>query len=271
MLKASKRLGIGLLCVVLSAFLMVSMSFFTEPEHYAVAESLDDSIGGSGRGNNSDSGLSQDDLGIGDFVRNHRGMTDEQLRVAGDTLSPLTNAIGYAIGGIIILAAFGIFLITALDLLYIVFPPIRPLLYPAGQQQQGGAGGFGGGGFGGGGFGGGYGGGGQQQPAGSTRQWISDEAIACAALMGGGQQQQGGAGGFGGGGFGGGYGGGGQQQQPQSAKSVISTYFKKRMVFMIMFALCVVVLMSSKLLGTGANLALWFLKLVGTLNGYIPF
>lgn len=222
MLKASKRLGIGLLCVVLSAFLMVSMSFFTEPEHYAVAESLDDSIGGSGRGNNSDSGLSQDDLGIGDFVRNHRGMTDEQLRVAGDTLSPLTNAIGYAIGGIIILAAFGIFLITALDLLYIVFPPIRPLLYPAGQQQQGGAGGFGGGGF-------------------------------------------------GGGGFGGGYGGGGQQQQPQSAKSVISTYFKKRMVFMIMFALCVVVLMSSKLLGTGANLALWFLKLVGTLNGYIPF
>lgn len=258
MQKLSKRIGIGFLCGIVSVFLMLSMSFFTEPSHYAVAESIEDNIGGSGQGNNTGSGLTSDDLGVGDFIRNHRGMTNEQLRVAGDTLSPLTNAIGYAIGGIIILVVFGIFLMTAFDLAYITFPPIRSLLYPAGSQQQqqqgGGYGGYGG-----------YGGMGGQQQQTSTRQWISDEAIACASLMGGQQQQQ----------QGGGYGGYGgqqqQQQQPQSTKSVISTYFKKRMVFMIMFAICVVVLMSSKLLGTGANLALWFLKLVDTLNGYIPF
>lgn len=262
MTRASKKFGIGVICFIISAFLMVSMSFFSEPTNYAVAESLGDNLGGgTGNGNNTDNGLTESDLGTADFIRNHRGMTDEQLKTAGATLSPLTNAIGYAIGGIVIIASFGMFLMTALDLLYITFPPMRPLLYPGGAQQQGQQGG-------------GYGGygmgmqGQQQQGGGSTRQWISDEAVACAALMGGGQQQgqQGGSYGS--------YGMGvqGQQgQQQQSTKSVIGTYFKKRMVFMIIFGICVVVLMSSKLLGTGANLALWFLKLVGTLNGYIPF
>ena len=50
---------------------------------------------------------------------------------------------------------------------------------------------------------------------------------------------------------------GGQDQM--SKKSVIGMYFKKRIFFMILLAICAIVLTSSVLLGTGVNLALWLL------------
>ena len=178
--------------------------------------------------------------------------------------------IGYIIGAIVALASIGIFLITALDLLYIAFPPIRNLLYKAGTDGTGA--------YTGGGMAGGYGRGmmgmgmaGAGGAAGGTNkptQWVSDEAVQCAALMGGSAQAANGAGGMYGGGM---YGGmQGQAQQQQSTKSVIGTYFRKRIFFIILFVICTVILTSSALMGTGANLAQWGIRIINMVNGYIP-
>ena len=223
------------------------------------ASTLEDNIGGGGSSLDAVT-ISPDDQDVGNWIKNQRGMTGEQLNKASVTLAPLTNMIGYAVGAIVVAVFSLVFLMTALDLLYIVFPPIRGLLYDGGGQQQGGMGG-------GMGMMGGMGAMGGQQ-AQKPRQWISDEAVQCAALMGGGQQQQGGMGG--GMGMMGGMGAMGANQQEQSTKSVIGTYFKKRIFFMILLAVCAIVLTSSALLGTGVNLAQWGLKLINMVNGYIP-
>lgn len=234
------------------------------------ANELEDNV--SGGSSSGDSGLfsgdiSKDDQAVSDWISDQRGMTGEQLNVAEKTLTPVTNIIGYIVGGVFVLTVVFIFLMTAVDLLYIAFPPIRPLLFPGGSQQggmgMGGApmaGGYGGYGR------GGYGGMGMSGMAqGGTgkvgHQWISDEAVQCAALMGGAQTQQGSPM-MGGMGMGMGM-MGGQQQEPMSTKSVIMTYFKKRLVFMILFAIAAIVLTSSALLGTGVNLASWLLKIIG--------
>lgn len=272
---AVRRVAIALCLMLMLMGVMAVQSIVSTPQ-YVVAEELGDDLSdteeyedeGTFEGN-----LDADDEGVADFIGNYRGMTNGQLRLASRTLSPLTNLIGNVIGGIIVFASIGMFLMTAADLFYIAFPPIRPLLYPAGQQAQGGAmGGMGMGGYGMGGMRGGMMGGGAT-PQGKQRQLISDEAVQCAAMMGGGQQAQGGAmGAMGGMGMGmGGMGAmGGQQDTQANVKSVIGTYFKKRIVFMVLFAICVVVLLSSKLLGTGVNLASWILKLLDTLNSYMP-
>jgi hypothetical protein len=69
----------------------------------------------------------------------------------------------------------------------------------------------------------------------------------------------------------GGMGMGGNMSSPESATKgrVIKVYFKKRLVFMILFAICIVVLTSSVLIGTGANLALWVLKILDAINKLI--
>lgn len=259
MIKKSCNKFVLYVCIAMLALCALTYFSVLTPPTYVLAEDLNDSIGGGG-----ESAASEDDEGVADFIRNHRAMTDEQLDTASQTISPITNMIGYAIGALISLTAFLIFFMTALDLLYIGFPPIRKVLYPAGAQQ-GGA--MGGGMVGGGMMGGGMG---AQQGATSTRQLISDEAVICSAMLGGGQA----GGAMGGGMMGGGMGmtgmPGAQGGQQMPMKSVIGEYFKKRIVFMVLFGLCIVVLLSSALLGTGANLALWLLKLIGTLNGYVP-
>ena len=97
--------------------------------------------------------------------------------------------------------------------------------------------------------------GGTQKPT----QWISDEAVMCASLLGGSSQAQNP-----------GMMGGQMQQQSVPMKSVIGTYFKKRIFFMVLLAICVIILTSSALLGTGVNLAQWGLKIINMMNGYIP-
>ena len=92
-------------------------------------------------------------------------------------------------------------------------------------------------------------------------QWVSDEAVQCAALMGGSAPNQ----------MGGPMGPGMQQPNAQVNKgSVITAYFKKRAFFLVIIAVCVIILTSSALLGTGVNLAQWGIKLINIVNGYIP-
>lgn len=214
----------------------------------------------------SDGELSKDDKSVGDYIKGQRGMTGEQLEEAGRKLSPLTNIIGYFVGGVVVIIFAAVFAITALDLLYIVLPPLRNVLYKAGTD---GTGAMTGGMVGGGGYGmrGGYGAqagmvGGAAGGTAKPTQWISDEAVQCAAMLGGSAQSTP---------IGGAMPGvGGQMPQNMPMKSVIGTYFKKRVFFMILLAICVIVLTSSVLLGTGVNLAEWIVRMIDGLNNSIP-
>ena len=271
-------------CILAVALFMGIMVFesltSTELLQVYAAENLEDNLTSDENSSNVNSSesqeggtlqmgtISEEDQNIADWVGNQRGFTSDQLEKASNTLSPITNMIGYIIGAIVALATLGIFLITALDLLYIAFPPVRNLLYKAGTDGTGA--------YTGGGMAGGYGRGmmgmgmaGAGGAAGGTNkptQWVSDEAVQCAALMGGSAQAANGAGMVGGM-----YGGmQNQAQQQQSTKSVIGTYLRKRAFFIILFVICMVVLTSSALMGTGANLAQWGIRIINMINGYIP-
>ena len=190
-----------------------------------------------------DQGGSRDAGALGDALQNYNPITDDNMNQAKALANPITNIIGNIIGAIVLLTASGIFLITALDLAYIAMPFTRPLLT-------------------------------------SKHQLVSDEALAAVGGAGSGQQ----AGGMGspmGGGMGspmGGMGspmgspmggGMGAGQQKQSTKSVITTYFKKRVVFMVIFAVATVILTSSILTGVGINLAALLTEIIEKLNGII--
>lgn len=262
-----RRFVVLCVCAVLFSVGAVGLGqLFTSDTVFVMAEDIaGDDLGGGG------GGVSDDDKGVADFFRNHRAMTDDQLRYANQTLSPITNIIGYFIGGVVALTGVLLFAITALDLLYIAFPPIRNLLYKSGTDGtgaytagRGGMGGMGMGGYGMGGMGMGGAAGGASGGTNKPTQWISDEAVQCAAMLGGsamteGMGMQGGMMGQAGG-----------QQQEMTKKSVIGVYFKKRIGFMILFGLCIVILLSSALIGTGVNLAEWGLTMINTLNSYIP-
>lgn len=189
-----------------------------------------------------DQGSNSRDAGaLGDALQNYNPITDDNMSQAQALANPITNIIGNIIGAIVLLTAAGIFLITALDLAYIAMPFTRPLLT-------------------------------------SKHQLVSDEALAAVGGTSGGQQAggmgspmgspMGGMGGMGspmGSPMGGGMGG----QQKQSTKSVITTYFKKRVVFMVIFAVATVILTSSILTGVGINLAALLTEIINKLNSII--
>lgn len=193
-------------------------------------------LDGMESGGTGGSSLNADDAAIGDMIRNHRGMTAEQMATASNALSPFTNFCGTVVGGAVAIIYTGVFVITAADLLYISLPPLRPLLLKN-QQGEGSKG----------------------------RQLISDEALTIVANGGNG----------GGSSSGGDMMGGGFGAQPQSSgsgksSSKIVAYFKARFVFMIFLVITTMVLTSSAIMGTGVNLAEWGLKLLQSFNDYIP-
>lgn len=189
-----------------------------------------------------DQGSNSRDAGaLGDALQNYNPITDDNMSQAQALANPITNIIGNIIGAIVLLTAAGIFLVTALDLAYIAMPFTRPLLT-------------------------------------SKHQLVSDEALAAVGGASGGQQAGGMGSPMGGVGspmggmgspmgspMGGGMGG----QQKQSTKSVITTYFKKRVVFMVIFAVATVILTSSILTGVGINLAALLTEIINKLNSII--
>lgn len=226
-----------LICgALLSVTLMVGGVCASTVAMPSIVVRAEQGIGDDLGGNSSEyyNTTANDDTGVADFFKNHRPMTSEQLNKASYTVTPITNIFGYLMGAIIALTSTGIFLITALDLLYISIPPVRRMLYSGGAQGDGG----------------------------KSSQWVSDEAVQCSALLGGGSS----------GGMSGGYAMGSMGQQPQQGgtKSIIMAYLKKRIFFVILFAVCTVILTSSILLGTGVNLAQWGMKLIEILNNSIP-
>jgi hypothetical protein len=197
------------------------------------------------------------------------GVDGEASQKANAYMAPFAKMSNLLFALILLIASLGLFLITALDLLYISVPPLRNLLYQGGQSQgapsggmgmgMGGMGGFGGGGFGGGGFGGGgmMGGQQQQQPSFVSR-FISDEAVAAVEGLQGSSQPQGGMMGM----------MGGQQQQPKM-KSVILSYLKKRVFFLLAFGVCAVLLSTTIFTDLGVKLGGWMLtRLLGLKDNF---
>lgn len=277
--RTSARAILFIMAVMVVSLVFTAISVPTIDVAYA-ENTLEDNVGGNGSSSsNSDSSdgddlfgglkdqeIDPEDNGVSDWLKDQRGVNSKQLESATQTMSPITNIIGYITGGIIILTVVGVVAITALDLLYIAVPPTRNFLYKAGTDGTGGfTGGFGAGGYGRMGDMA-MGAGGAAQGSNKPTQWVSDEAVACAAMLGGSAQSaQGGMMP----GMGMGYGAmGAQQQQGQmKTKSVIAMYFKKRLFFLILLAVCIIVLTSSAIMNCGVNLAEWFLKIVNMLNG----
>ena len=269
--------GIMLSVMVLSAPAAVILSEST----VAVATVIDNDFSRQQQSGNANSNnflgngsVSEEDKAVGDMLKGQRGFTSEQLAEASKIASPLTNIIGYLTGGVVVLITSLIFLMTALDLLYIAIPPVRGFLNTdqsgatggygmpgAGMGMSGGYGGYGGmrGGMG---MGMGMAGGGAQQGGRRRIQWISRAAIECAEPA----MQPG----VGGGAMGGmGMGMMGQQQTQQVGGGGIGEYLKRRIGFMIVLAICIIVLTSSVLMDTGINLAMWFLKIMDAINNAI--
>lgn len=209
---------------------------------------------------------------ITDYVSGYNYTTEEQMQKASIFASPLTNVIGTITGFIVMVTVALVGLVTALDLLYIAVPFTRSFLNPT---QGGGApaggipmGGMGMGRMGMGGMGMPQQGGAQPMEQGLRRRWVSDEALACVSMASQPAQPQGGMpmGGMGMGGMGG---MGMQPQQPQQSQStgsVITTYLKKRIIFLIVFAIALTLLLSSLFTDCGLNLAELLYKVVSKFN-----
>lgn len=268
----SKNLA-RILLIVLSLVAMLSIFMYLDVPviDKAYATAIEDNINNSTTSTTEPTDSILDDIknqevdgedkGMADWVANQRGVTSNQLETATQAMSPITNIIGYVTGGVLILVVTGVVLITALDLLYIAIPPVRNILYKAGTDGTGmnmGVGSMNGMGT-------------NTNGGKKPTQWVSDEAVACAAMLGGSSQSRGGMNGmYGMNGMGTGMYGMGVNQQQQSQtptmKSVIGTYFKKRLFFIILLALCVIVLTSSALMNCGVNLAEWVLKIINMFN-----
>lgn len=193
-----------------------------------------------------------DDSGMADYIKNNGSIDQESVKKGQEGAGFIKSIIGYLTGVVTAITAACIFLITALDLMYIAIPPVRGFLY-AGNQQGAGM------------MGGGYGAQGGVMGSAKPKQWVSDEVLSITGAVegaGGGMMQQ----------SMGGYGGMMQQMgqgQPKK-RSMIATYFVKRAVFMVIFVIATVVLLSSIFLGTGLNLADWFMNLIVSANEHIP-
>ena len=213
---------------------------------------------------------SSDDNPLTGYMKKYKPITEDNMKQAGVVATPIVNAIGIVTGFVLLIVMAGVGLITALDLAYIGIPRLRPLLAPnAGGTQAGGMtspmGGMEMGMHGRGMMGG------SPQPSAGGHQWVSDEVLASVAMAGASVQPAGGGMPPMGGGMGMMGGGmmGGTPQQPVKQSSVIFTYLKKRVFFVILFAVALILLTSSVLLDCGINIAELSIKVFNKLNGNI--
>lgn len=188
---------------------------------------------------------SNSDDALKDYLKGYSPITEENMQNAAITLSPVVTAIGNLIGIIVVMTVSLIFLVTAIDLLYISVPSTRSVLNPSESVNfsQGMTGGFVNGQL-------------PQTPKeyGLRRKWVSDEASyvvrkfsaqasspSITPVM-------------------------GMQPAQQPMKIVIFEYFKMRAIFLVIFAITTVMLLSSVFTDCGLNIAALLVKLVAKLN-----
>ena len=277
-----KRLGIyrTLLCAILCVVCLMFGStavFATDIEqaNKQLQQTYDNSVNSSSTTSTTEQSSSVPDYGQGsvsDYLKGYTPVTKGNMNKASSLASPIVNFIGMLIGLVCVITTAGVGLITALDLLYIAIPPVRGFLYE-GAQQGGMAGGMPGGmgmGMGMGNMRGGMGMGGMgmggMQPQGGMHKirWVSDEVVATVAMC----QPQGQGGGMGMGMMAGGMGMQGAQQN-MSTKSTISVYLKKRIFFLVLFAVASIVLLSTVFTDCGINVAALVMKIMAKVNGSI--
>lgn len=219
-------------------------------------------------GNQKESGsdhtnINGDGGSITDQFKNNAPIKSEDLARAKQQSSWITNLLGLAVSTIFYIILGFVSLVTVLDLGYLYVPFIRPYLYTAGTD---GTGGFTG----------------QGSVGGGSilgKQWVSDEAVQVASMLGGSAQATGHGGGFGGGGFGGGgfggggFGGGGfgaqpQQTQEKGGKSVAYIYLKKRIVALIFLGVAAVLLLfTSVFTDFGFNIGGLIFRIIDIISG----
>ena len=225
--------------------------------------SANDLNGMNSSGSGSSGSNNSDDSALSDYMRDYNPITQENMQKANTLASPIASFLGTVTGAIMIVVGAGIFFVTACDLCYIGLPFTRSFLNP----QQAGGGGM---------PMGGMGGAGAPAESGLRRKWVSDEAVAAVSMAGGGGSPAGGGmpmgGGLGMGGMGMGAPMGGMPMgggAPQSTKSVIFEYLKKRIFFIIVFAVASIILMSSVLTDCGINIAELLLKILNKFSNNI--
>lgn len=183
-----------------------------------------------------------DDAGISDMLRNQHPVTKDSMARAQNGVAPLVRMISGFISLILVLLSVWIFAQTAIDLVYLVVPFSRGALNP--NMASGGAMGAMGAGMG---MGMGMGGGAQVSGNGG-KKWVSDEAEQ--ALNEGQAGSVGAANGAMGMGM-----GMGMAPQQNKPKNVLGIYLKKRIGFMILFAICLIVLFCTIPLTIGTTTA----------------
>ena len=204
-----------------------------------------------------------DGSGITDYLNGYNPVDRDSMNRAQSVVSPLANVIKTIISVILVALPVILFLVSAVDMVYLTVPFSRSLLCPGGQESMssmsGGMGGYGAGyGAGMGGYGAGYGAGmGAQMTGSSGRKFISDDAEqalqeAQAASAGAANSSMGMQAGY----------GGMQQAKPAKTKSPLMIYMKKRVWMYIVFGLSLVLLFSNVWLQWGAGLANWIVSLI---------
>lgn len=151
------------------AFLMMVMLMFSTTAFCTDLDTINNAQVQQEQG--SEAGTSETDEAynsIQDVMRGYNAVDQESMEKANQLASPLADIIGVLTGFIIAITTALIFLVTALDILYISVPFVRKFLNP--EVAQGGMpGGMG--------MRGGMGMGMQGNQGGGGHRWVSDEAV----------------------------------------------------------------------------------------------
>lgn len=191
---------------------------------------------------------------VSDTLKGFKPTTKEDMAKAKQSSAWLTDLIGVAISFIVILTFLGIGLITALDVLYMAFPPVRGFLYTAGTDGAGGMSGM--------------------NMSGNNsignRQWVSDEAVQVASMLGGSAQATGHGGMPVGMGMPMGMGMGipgaqSPQKQQGGGRVAIGVYLQKRIVFLVLLGVASVLLFTSAFTDFGINVGGMLLELLSVI------
>lgn len=215
-----------------------------------------------GNGSNQQQGNSnssnRDQNNISDQLKGYKSISPEDMQNARANSQWLTSIIGVAISFLIIAVFAFTGFITACDLLYMYVPFVRKFLYSPGTDGTGAMTGMGG--------------------TGSTSllnfQWVSDEAVAVASMLGGSAQATGHMSGgmpgvMGGGGFGGpafGMGAQNPQVQQNGGKSPIRVYIGKRLVALTLLGVASVLLFTSAFTDFGINVGGLLLQILSIIQ-----
>lgn len=216
-----------------------------------------DNFGGNNNNSESEGNTSEDTGSIADEMKGYKPVDEEDMQKAKESSSWLTDLTGVFISFIIIVTFALVFVITALDFLYIAVPFVRGFLYTAGTDGTGGLSG--------------------NNMSGSTsfmgKQWVSDEAVMVSAMLGGSAQANGHMSGgmpgmMGGGMMGGpamGLGAQNASTQQKGGKSPIRVYIAKRVGFLIFLGVASVLLFTSAFTDFGINVGGMLLDVLGVI------